>query len=547
MRIASLEARGISSIVATGLLALAAGTGSAQAGGRVSVVFVDRLGPDVSARGAVGLYVPADGTRVTRQGALAAILRGKLYDSVSGSPPRGEVLFRPSRRPGPVTIYVALPPPGSHPNDRRYPLAIVGAGYHGRLVSGSTRIPGLVSEADIGPTVVALEHGTRPPIRAEADLDAVSDLQALDRRIDRAHRTRLAVAALLAALVILGSLLALATRSPAVARAALLVAPFLLVTGLVLSALGVSRPWPTGLLLAAVPIAVSAAIGARERLLLPTALAVLVTYLVVLAAWPDVNGLAAVGPHVEDGGRFYGLTNLVETILLTLTMVAAMLVPRAALAPLAAFAVVTFGWSRAGADGGGILVLAAAFAVFWLRAYGRLTRRSASLALVGAAALTLAVVGIDAASGGKSHVTRAFERGPGGWAGDFGHRVHLSADRFVGTWHSALVVCVGIAALAALATHRPRFPGGEALLAGLAVSLLVNDSPSDVLAGGAVCYGVLWTWELVRGAPLREVRVDSLPDAPPGPAPHRLYAAARRLRRRQDGLAHAEHGRGQRP
>src|SRR5204862_5607663 len=127
MRIASLEARGISSIVATGLLALAAGTGSAQAGGRVSLVFVERLDPAVYVRGAVGLYVPADGTRVSRAGALAAILRGKVYDSVSGSPPRGKVLLRSSRRAGPVTIYVALPPAGSHPNDRRYPVAIVGA------------------------------------------------------------------------------------------------------------------------------------------------------------------------------------------------------------------------------------------------------------------------------------------------------------------------------------------------------------------------------------------------------------------------------------
>ena len=39
---------------------------------------------------------------------------------------------------------------------------------------------------------------------------------------------------------------------------------------------------------------------------------------------------------------------------------------------------------------------------------------------------------------------------------------------------------------------------GDALLVGIAVSLLVNDAPSDVAAGGAICYGVLWTWERVR-------------------------------------------------
>ena len=133
-----MEARGISSIVATALLALAAGPAPASAATRVSVVLVPHLDPAAYAsRGAVGLYVPADGTRVTRDGALAAIVRGKVYDSVSGSKPTGPVLFRPSRTPGPVTVYLELPLPGSHPNDRRYPLAIVGAGYHGRLTSGS--------------------------------------------------------------------------------------------------------------------------------------------------------------------------------------------------------------------------------------------------------------------------------------------------------------------------------------------------------------------------------------------------------------------------
>jgi hypothetical protein len=542
-----LQARGITSIVATGLVALAGGAAAASPP-RVSVVLVDRLDPAAYAtRGAVGLYVPAAGTTVTRAGALAAIERGRVYDSVAGTTPRGPVLFRPSSRPGEITIYLELPPRGSRPNDRRYALAIVGGGYRGRLTSSSTRIGGLVSTADIAPTVVALGRGARPPIRAEADARAAAHLADLDRRIDHAHRTRLAVAALLAALVIGGSVLALVTRSRWAARAALLVAPLLLVSGLVLSAAGSTRPWTTGVLLAVIAAGASAAIAAFRKLLLPAAVGVLAAYLVVLAAWPQVNALSAVGPHVEDGGRFYGITNLVETILLTLTVVAATIVPRRALAPLAALTLVTFGWSRAGADGGGILVVAAAFAVLGLRAYGRLTTRTAAAAAGAAALLVLALVGIDAASGGKSHVTRALERGPGGWAGDLAHRAHLSAERFGATWHSALVVCVGLAAIAVLATRRPRFAGGEALLAGLAVSLLVNDSPTDVVAGGAVCYGVLWTWERVRRASPTEPRLDSLADAPPRPAPRRLHAAARRLRRLEDRLARAADGRGDGP
>jgi hypothetical protein len=528
-----------------GLLALAWGSSPANAASGVSVVLVPAFDPAAYAgRGAVGLYVPASGTSVTREGALAAIVRGRVYDSVAGTKPSGPVRFRPSSRPGRVTIYVALPPPGSHPNDRRYPLAVVGGGYHGRLTSGSTRIRGLVSEADIAPTVLALERGTRPRIRAEPDARAARHLAWLDRRIDRAHRTRLAFDSIVAGLVIGGSALALLLRSPWVSRAALLAAPAVLVTGLALSALDVSRPWTVGLLLLGMAAAASVAIGRFERLLLPAMVAVLLTYLVVLAAWPETNALAVVGPHVEDGGRFYGLTNLVETILLTVAVLAGLLVDRRRLPPLALLALVTVGWSRTGADGGGVAVFATAFAVLGLRAYARLTPRAAAAALGAAAALALALVGVDAAAGGDSHVTRAFERGPGAWAGDLGHRLHLSADRFAATWHSALVVCVGVAAIAVLATRRPRFAGGDALLAALAVSLLVNDAPTDVVAGGAVCYGVLWTWRRVGAAPARTARLDSAPDAPPRPDPRRLHAAARGLRRRQDRVAGAADRRG---
>ena len=62
-------------------------------------------------------------------------------------------------RPATTTIYVSLPPPGSHHNVTRYPVAIVGPGYRGLLTSGSTRIDGLVSLADIAPTAKAIAAG----------------------------------------------------------------------------------------------------------------------------------------------------------------------------------------------------------------------------------------------------------------------------------------------------------------------------------------------------------------------------------------------------
>ena len=43
----------------------------------------------------------------------------------------------------------------------------------------------------------------------------------------------------------------------------------------------------------------------------------------MLAAWPEVNALAAIGPHPDGGGRFYGVTNEVETLLLAPSLAAA--------------------------------------------------------------------------------------------------------------------------------------------------------------------------------------------------------------------------------
>jgi hypothetical protein len=62
----------------------------------------------------------------------------------------------------------------------------------------------------------------------------------------------------------------------------------------------------------------------------------------------------------------------------------------------------------------------------------------------------------------------------------------------------AAVFAVSIAAIVLLWTRPPRFPAGDALVAGIAVSLLVNDSPGDVASAGALSYAVLWAYERVR-------------------------------------------------
>jgi len=78
---------------------------------------------------------------------------------------------------------------------------------------------------------------------------------------------------------------------------------------------------------------------------------------------------------------------------------------------------------------------------------------------------------------------------------DLGGRVSLSWERATSSPWTALVVAASVLALALLAARLPRLElprDGRALLvaflAAIAVSLVVNDSPGDVAAGGLVGY-----------------------------------------------------------
>jgi hypothetical protein len=248
-------------------------------------------------------------------------------------------------------------------------------------------------------------------------------------------------------------------------------------------------------------LTVGACLGvAAIRGLLPWALlALIAVYLIVFAAWPEVNSLAAIGARPDGGGRFYGAGNLTETVLLTVSLEAAALLGGWWIAVVFALTLVTVGWSHAGADGGGIVVLIVAFGVLAASIYDvRFTVKRVVLGGLAAIAGVAALVGLDAATGGSSHVTHAFRRGPVSLAEELGHRVHISAASVASGPQEAIVFAVSIVALVILWTRPPRFPAGDALVAGVAVSLLVNDSPGDVASAGALSYAVLWAYERVR-------------------------------------------------
>ena len=492
-------------VVAIGALAFA---GAAHAASVAVIVVPPFPLEKYAARGAVGLMPPGDGTTVSRDGALAALVRGRTKKSLLGGVPGGAPTIELTTRPAEVTIYVSLPPPGTHPNDTRYPLAIVGGGYRGILESPSTRIPGLVSIADIAPTVVALADGEEPRIGLTAGTPA--DLRELDTKLDRQSEARNPAVAVLALSAIAFALLALALRSPRVAGACLLAAPLSLAVAIALSGMDVTRPAVVVPVLAVLVVLLSAVGGGLlgRRALAVFFSALVGAYLVVLVAEPTWPALAAIGPTPGEGGRFYGSTNLTTSIVVTVTLFAGAAFGLRGLVPVAILSLVTVGWSKAGADGGGLVVLAAGCAVLGMRlAAGRLTVRAVALAAAIAVGLGLALVGLDAATGGSSHVTRRVGDGPGALLGELGSRLHISVERLLSSWHAALVFAISIVALVALASRRPRFAAGDALLVAVAVSLLVNDTPQHVAAAGAISYGVLWTFERLDSPSMRRAPV----------------------------------------
>lgn len=457
--------------------------------GEVEVVVVPSLSlARIAPTAAVGLLVPGTGETVTRAGSLSALVRGRATSSLVGGVTGGAVSVAPSTEPGTrATVYVVLPPPGRRSNTRRYPVAVVGAGYRGLLVSGSTRIPGLVAITDIAPTALALRERARPPLRWEPRTDPVGALRRLDRRLEDATAPRDAVTISLVVTALVLALAGLAARSPLAARATPAAPLCALAVSLLLSATGLTSP----------ALAIALAFGATVPLALLVVLrrrvagwllgAAVCAYLALLVLRPETASLAVIGPHPESGGRFYGVTNLVETLLLVATVAVVAVAPVLPALALALVTLVTVGWSEAGADGGGILVLGAAYAVVvLLRRSGRLRTPQVLLAAAALVVGAVVLVLVDRLAGGSSHVTRSVGDGPGSVLSDIGRRLDTSWHAATGNAHTVALCLVAIAGVILVAARLPRTIAGTAVLAGLAVSLVVNDSPPDVLVAAAI-------------------------------------------------------------
>ena len=439
------------------LLALAAAPAAASAVRIAESLDVAAL----SRQGAIGLSVPGAGPTVTRESSLNTLLTGTVQSSLNGGTPAGEPLLELGRG-DPPDVLVVLPPPGTTEN-RLYPIALADGSAGRVLTSDSTRIPGLVSLADVA-------AGRLRTVEVD---DPVATIDTLQERIERNDRIRLPLSILAGGIAYLTALF-FPRFGPRV---------FLLALA---GNLWLAGWWLVALLAAA-------------ALVLPLGLAcatIVVAYLAALGLDPSAVALSPFGP--SQAGRFYGVSNLLETFLLVPALLGTALLGRLGVA-VAGIAIVAVGGNRFGADGGGLLVLLAAYGMLALRLLQvRITLRRALALGLAAVVAGAALVALDALLGGSSHVTNALGGGPGSVLADIGDRLEASVRRTFASVGPAFAALASLAVVGWVALRRPRFPVTDALLVGLLVSLVVNDTPGDVLGVGAAAAFTLWRFERFR-------------------------------------------------
>jgi hypothetical protein len=479
--------------LALAVLVLALGAAPAAAGTQeLTIVVIPGLEledlRELEDRGAVGLLVPANGPMTSGAQAEAALTTGEVRNSLldGGVPDAAPLVsFETAAAPpasGPV-IVLGLPAGGEQPNDRRYPIAVLGEGFSGLLVSDSTRLPGIVSIADVAPTAL----GEPDRLKSELAANAAERVFELNRLIDEKKDARLA-----SGLLVAGLLLLLALVFP---RAALLAYATTLTANLALGATETATLWIVLVafvvaVAAAVPLALLMRTHAAVGLALAAVLALYLAAFLVDGAWVAYSPW---GP--AQAGRFYGVTNLLETMMLVPALAGATFLARrfgaAGFAAVAAFALVLVGGGRFGADGGGIVVFAVGFAVLALLLW-QLRGRALAAALAGGALIVAAALAT-----GSSHVTDALGDGPGEVASRLADRLVISWERATLGPEPALMTFVSLGVLVALVveTLRSHEPLREralplAVASAVAVSLLVNDAPNDVAVGGLVAFVV---------------------------------------------------------
>lgn len=438
--------------------------------------------PALATEGAVGIMVPNAGPRTSQGAAFAGMVRGILYNTRLPKP-RDAVLIHVTQateipQHGPA-IVVGLPPPRSSPNDRRYPIAVIGHGYRGLLVSSLTRVPGLVSIADVARTALLAGHS----LTTQRDGGPVATSYRLEGQIDVARSTTMPGSVLVLSLLVLVALF-YPRGAPTALGAAVAVN---LVEGWFPT--GAAAPRVVLLGLCTIAGAMFGPVFFRKRLHLAVGLVVLLaSYAVSMIVRPSTLSLAPIGPELTS--RFFGVSNLLETWLLFPALLAGAVLARRfgwpAFLAVAGLALATIAENALGSDGGGAIVVGVAFAVMAVQLVGARLRYTIP-ALGVAAVIVLALVNIDASVSGPDHLRGALSGGFEGFMNVAANRIPLAYSRAVEQWWLLIpglaFVIVG-AAVVRTARDRVDRAVAVALLGGIVASLLVNDSPGPVMLGG---------------------------------------------------------------
>ena len=473
--------------------------------------------------GAVGLLVPGTGPTTNRRQALAQLVRGVREDSYLGGVPEGPALLSANLATGTPsrarTIVVTLPPKTLNgapiPNDKRYYVAVLGGGFHGLLVSKTTRIPGLVSIVDIAPTALGHQRGSLTSIAAP---HAVATLKTLNAQIHANNRLKLAALIVIACWAVFFALF--------FQRAALTIVPAALLTSVGLGASHATNEVAimTALVVGAVGggLALARLCRSDQRLLL-LILGVIATYMYFLATRPEWVAVTPLGP--TQNSRFWGIGNQLETLLLAPLLTGAAICARR-------FGVLGFGAfgalglflmtdNRFGSDGGGAIVLGLALALVGATML-RLGKRGFLLLLGASAAVVLKVVSSNLAAAGPDHLRSAFGNGLTGLWAVAENRVPLSYMPAIHDWPLVMPLALWflVTFVASLYVARRRPTRDFVLTLGVATvaSLLVNDSAMYELTGGVAVLAALVRF---APAPAVPVTVTSLVRAllPSKPAP----------------------------
>jgi len=387
---------------------------------------------------------------------------------------------------GDTLIVASSVPPRDRRDARRYlsAVAMVGPGVRpGSLTSSSTERDGIVTIADIAPTILQRlgvpvpKTMTGRPMHVIPDAHALSDLTGLERALLHASIVR---GPLLRATVYVGSavlLLALVTVLAGMSggaasawRAALdtvLIAttavPLLLMLEPLTGNGSIAR---TGVLLGAVAIVGAAFLRATAGSRRALAGIFAATALVVLGDLVTGGGLAERSPLsylIVEGARFHGIGNeamgvAIAASLFSMAGVLDVGLSRqrlTAAAAILALVAILMAAPRIGDKFGAIPAAIPAFAAFVVLATGRRFDLRAALAIAVVTVLGAALVIVVDRAGGGTHIARAV----GGGSGEILGRKAGAASRLLAFSYWMTAIVASVAAVTVLAWRRSSLVG----------------------------------------------------------------------------------------